>query len=102
MNETGHTSTQLAFFSLIHGSTMTYVMQGSPSTRIVQHTARSDCDLGHIRSASARYADRILAGANSAEMAIEQPTVFEFVVSVGIAQSLGFGSPLKCARCGRL
>jgi hypothetical protein len=27
MHETGQTSTQLAFFSPMHGSTMTYVMQ---------------------------------------------------------------------------
>jgi hypothetical protein len=49
MHETGQTSTQLEFFSPMHGSTMTYVMQGTSCAHSVPLAARSDGDLGHIR-----------------------------------------------------
>jgi putative ABC transport system substrate-binding protein len=38
---------------------------------------------------SARYVDRILAGAKPAEMPIEQPSVFEFVVNLRVVRALG-------------
>src|SRR5712691_1380963 len=49
MHETGQTSTQLAFFSPMHGSTMTYVIQGTSCAHSVPPATRADCDLGHIR-----------------------------------------------------
>ena len=39
------------------------------------------------------YVDRILKGANPAEMPVEQPTTFELVVNMKIAKLLGIKVP---------
>jgi putative ABC transport system substrate-binding protein len=41
----------------------------------------------------ASYVDRILAGANPAEMPVEQPTVFNFVLNLRTAEALGITVP---------
>jgi putative ABC transport system substrate-binding protein len=41
--------------------------------------------------------DRILRGAKPADLPVEQPTVFEFVVNVGAAQRLGLVFPPNLA-----
>ena len=38
---------------------------------------------------AAKYVDRILKGANPAELPFEQPTLFRFVVNVKVAKALG-------------
>ncbi len=43
------------------------------------------------------YVDKILKGANPAEIPVEQPTTFEFVVNVTTAQALGITFPSELA-----
>lgn len=48
--------------------------------------------LGFFRRA-ADYVDRILKGGNPAEMPVEQPTTFRFVLNVRVAKALGLTIP---------
>jgi ABC-type uncharacterized transport system substrate-binding protein len=50
-------------------------------------------NFGILWRSSATYVDRILGGANPAEMPIEQPSKFDFLVSARVAGSLGITFP---------
>ena len=52
-------------------------------------------DYTHLYSKSATFVDKILKGANPAELPIERPTKFELVINLKTAKALGLSIPYQ-------
>jgi putative tryptophan/tyrosine transport system substrate-binding protein len=50
-------------------------------------------NVAHLTARAAFYADKILKGARPAELPVEQPDKFEFVVNLKTAKGLGLSLP---------
>ena len=53
------------------------------------------------RSRTATYVDKILKGAKPANLPVEQPVKFEFIVNLMAAKQIGLTIPQMCW-CGRI
>jgi putative ABC transport system substrate-binding protein len=58
----------------------------------VEDPSRGPDTIGMYRRA-ATYVDRILKGAKAADLPVEQPTMFDFVLNLKTAQALGLTIP---------
>ena len=50
-------------------------------------------DFAHLHRLVATYLDKLLKGANAADLPVEQPTKFELVINLKTAKALGLTIP---------
>jgi len=49
--------------------------------------------IGDLYRRAAAYVDKILKGANPADLSVEQPTKFEFIINLKAAKQIGLTIP---------
>ena len=62
---------------------------------LAPHTGPRGSDFADIYHKASSYVDRILKGANPADLPFEQPTKFDLVINLKTANALGLTVPLS-------
>ena len=75
-----------------------YATAGYAETDGLMFYGPSQSDL-HRRAAV--YVDKILKGTKPADLPVEQPTKFEFIINLKAAKQIGLDDPTRCASRGR-